>query len=617
MQQGMALLDAGQYRQAVNHFQKLLKRHPRVPDIQHFLGLSLCRSGNRKKGSQYLDKAYRLQPNNPDHLSNYSLVLQESGHFDKAERLLNKAIELKPDNARFWFNLGVCREARHNYDAALEAYERAAQLDPASGRASYNQAVLLTRLGRTGQARQIYEAICANRTALPEAHHNLANLLLQAGNLTAAIDHYRLALAQQPSAEATQFALCNALLLVGAVEQAGELLESAYTNGDKSHLYEYFSGRIHQALGDHEAAEDAYRRSLDILPGYGPAYESLVAVRRVTSDDDELLAQMRDWLENGHLNRQYQISIDYALGKAHDDRGEYEQAARAYDRANQLESQHILFDRQGLADHIDSTIQHYREVPAAADDADASQVAPLFIMGMPRSGTTLVEQILARHEAIEAGGELTFIPELMDRLAAATTSQPLSQQEYSIETIRAELQQRYDQLAVSLGQAGDVPGGAFITDKLPTNFLYLGLIAALLPQARFVYCARDARDVCLSIYFQQFGHRQPYACRFDDIVFYYNKHIEMMRHWLTVLGHRIHTVTYEQLVEAPEETTRHLLAFLELEWSDACLDHRTESRPVMTASHWQVRQPIYTSSRQRWQHYEHWYNNYFSELMAL
>jgi hypothetical protein len=300
-------------------------------------------------------------------------------------------------------------------------------------------------------------------------------------------------------------------------------------------------------------------------------------------------------LKRNDLTDGERLTIHFAMGKVYDDCGDYAHAMEQFNAANRLRAKDLLFDRAGLAAEIDSNIQHFTpEFMGRHAASGSSDPKPLFIVGMYRSGTTLVEQIVSSHPQITAGGELTvWGPSDLD-IDMATGDFDADRSHAAIATYLSVLQK--------IG-----PDAARVTDKLPFNFLRLGAIHSLLPEARIIHCQRDPIDTCLSIYTTLFSSRVPYAARKADLVYCYQQYLRMMDHWRRVLPAGILLeVQYERLIADRESVTRRLISFTGLPWVENCLRPDQNKRAVGTSSAWQVRQPVYTSSIQRWRRYEPW-----------
>ena len=285
--------------------------------------------------------------------------------------------------------------------------------------------------------------------------------------------------------------------------------------------------------------------------------------------------------------------LHYALGKSHADLGRYETAMRHYDEANRVALVVLKpFDREAHALQVDRTIGLYSRL--AASSAPAGQT-PVFIVGVMRSGTTLVEQIVSSHPEVAGGGELGF---WLDR-----TSELLDGPD--LELLRA----RY---GAELARVGG--GSALVTDKMPHNYELLGPIYLAFPCARFIYIKRDPIDTCLSIYTTPFDNSPGFGHDKANIAFFYREHLRLMAHWRSVLpAESLLEISYEELVADREGTARRMIEFLGLEWDDACLHHERNERPIYTSSMWQARQPVYNSSLGRWRRFEPW----LGELLAL
>jgi tetratricopeptide (TPR) repeat protein len=365
-------------------------------------------------------------------------------------------------------------------------------------------------------------------------------------------------------------------------------------------------GKAFLSLGDLDSAEACYRKAIEIDPESSVAWQNLSVAGRFGPDDAATIEALQKLLASPTVTDGSRIPLHFALAKIYDDCQRFDEAFEHYQAANRLKHKTLNFDRKKspLRVLVSNTISTYSAdfFQQRIGYGSASEI-PIFIVGMPRSGTTLVEQILAMHPLIFGAGELIYIANiattLQKRLGA---SLPYPQCTKLIrESMANTLAREYlEQIRSVAGSAGRV------TDKLPGNFMYLGLIALLFPRARVIHCQREALDVCLSIYFQNFlASDHAYAYDLADIAFQYRQYERLMGHWRKVLPLRIYDVQYEQLVADPEAGTRGLLGYCALPWDERCLRPYESKRPVYTASVWQVRQPIYKDSVHRWKRYEH------------
>ena len=356
-----------------------------------------------------------------------------------------------------------------------------------------------------------------------------------------------------------------------------------------------------ELLSNRGMFEEAARHLTEATEDFPPAFQQLTVVKRMTETDRPLVDRMRVLAERPGLDVLPRINVHFGLGKAYDDLGDYAEAMRHYEAANRLRAMSVRLDRAALAAKYDNLIAGFtadaleRARQALARPTCPGNDLPVFIVGMPRSGTTLVEQILSSHPAVAADGELNFWGDRLrgwdaSRIGAGEAGTLVK----AAEDYRAELRQ--------IG-----PEALRVTDKRPRNFELLWLIRLAFPDARVIHCRRSPVDTCLSIFFANFSARQDYACDRGDLVFFYRQYERLMDHWRRALPpDRFTEVEYETLIADREAETRRLIAFCGLDWNDACLSPERNGRVVKTASLWQARQPVYTTSVERWRRYEPW-----------
>jgi len=350
--------------------------------------------------------------------------------------------------------------------------------------------------------------------------------------------------------------------------------------------------------GDFAAAETLFKQALALDADLIDVWVGLSRVRRFTRDDSHWLQQAERVAGLSRQGREL-IALRYAIGKYHDDIGEYEQAFDSYRRANELSKQHTRpYDRDQVDRQVEGLIARYPQV--APLEGAVHTTRAVLIVGMPRSGTSLAEQILASHPSVFGAGELNF----WHSASAALRSAALS----DVERLR-EFGADYERLLAQMSR--DAPR---VIDKMPTNFLELGLVLSALPGTKVIHMQRDPVDTCLSIYFQDFRSTIAYANDLDDLVHFYRAYSRLMQHWRGALpAGALLELPYEGLVDDQEAWTRRMLEFLQLPWDPACLDFHHTQRSVVTASKWQVRQKMNRSSVARWRHYQ----AHIAPLLAL
>jgi hypothetical protein len=325
-------------------------------------------------------------------------------------------------------------------------------------------------------------------------------------------------------------------------------------------------------------------------------YYDLVRCRRVTSEDDALLSRMEAALATPGLEVEPRLRVHLALGKAADDRGDFARAMQEFDAADSLRASAAAFDSAAFDREIDRLIERFPPIAAGrAAQRDDGDPRPVLIIGMPRSGTTLVEQIVSSHPAVAAGGELNFWNErgALWRQAGAAGNDA---------TFLRQAAADYLELLRGVG-----PKAARVTDKMPFNFLWAGLILHALPRATIIHCRRNPLDTALSIHQTLFNPTLAFPTGGDRLVAYFRSYERLTAHWRAVLPpERFVEVRYEDLTREPEPVIRHIVGACGLAWNDACLHPERNPRAVKTPSKWQTRQAIYRDSVERWRRYEPW-----------
>ena len=529
---------------------------------QHFLqGLHLLQGGQAAAAIPALIAAIQSDAEHFDaHLALGSALMQ-AGQFAQASAILTRAVALRPESAAAHRDLGAAFDNQNLHEQAIAAFRRAVELAPRLGDVHLRLSQLYAMYSRMTEAADCLDRAADLRPRTANARLYRSDAQLLRGNIPAAEEFARQAVALDPAGEAAHGTL-------------GGLL--------------YAQGRFDEAAA-------AFETALRINPKSAKCWDGLAHCRTYSGGDDAITGRMHDVLRRGDLQDPDRGTIHFALGKILDDCGEYAGAMAQFDAGNRLRAKGIRFDRAGLTALAENNIRQFTKQFMADQAASGSaDERPVFIVGMYRSGTTLVEQIVSSHPAVAAGGELTvWSPGEIDVDAATGAFDP--------ERRRAAVE-RYLSALEKFG-----PEAARVTDKLPTNFFRLGAIHALFPSARIVHCRRDPIDTCLSIYSTLFSTPVPYAARKEDLVFCYRLYRRLMAHWREVLpAGALLDVEYEQVVADRDAQTRRLIAFLGLDWHDACLQPERNRRAISTASAWQARQPVYTTSLRRWTRYEPW-----------
>jgi tetratricopeptide (TPR) repeat protein len=517
--------------------------------------------------------------------------------------LFEKAIRLDPDNAEAHYGLGVaCLDCKF-LPQAQASFHQATLLRPNYTQAHFNLAITFDLQGLAGPAIQNYRAALAHTPDEPKADDKLAQarsrlgeLLFDEGRNTEAAEICRAVMATSPGTTMARLSEARLFMIKEDWSAASAALRHAIAHDPTCGPAFEQLGAISATTGHFDEALAYFRQAVAVSPRYTSAWLSLVFTKKVTGDDAVLIDQIKALLRNETLTDPERVQLYFALGKAMDDLGDYGEAMQHFDMANRIRSPRARFNRLHLARHIERMITTFTaDFFAERHELAVAGRRPILILGMPRSGTTLVEQIVSNHPEVAAGGELPF---WCDCLAAWEAGE--------IDPLSADGAARItaDYSAVLGGVSSDA---ARVTDKMPFNFLWVGMIHALFPNAAIIHCRRNPVDTCLSIYTNHFKTPAPFVVERRDLVHYYREYLRLMTHWRAVLpADRFLEVDYEALVNNPEAVTRRMIAFCGLGWDDACLSPELNERAVSTSSLWQVRQPINRSGLERWRRYEPW-----------
>ena len=560
-------IEQGQFEQAVVELQAYCRMRPRDPEAHYLLGQALGRLGRLDEAKAAFHRVIALQPDAAVGHGGLGSVLHRQGRFQEAAEALRKACQLLPEDREYRLELVTCLERANLRQDAFQECRALLELDPEYARGYCVLGSLCCYAQQYDAATGHYHQALEHAPDMLEAHIGLGKIHTTLGAHALAREHYETVLRQRPDHVE---AIAGLALLH---ERCGEL-DEAY-------------GRVCQLvdLGCHQTTiANVYTN----LCGHYDACAEAVRYAEAT------LASLA---EDHHRERQV---LHYVLGRRYDKMGEYDKAFRHYQQANRQFPIH--YDAAAHADLVTGIIRTFSPAfmmtaPRAGDRSNR----PVFIVGMPRSGTSLLEQVLASHPEVAAGGELENISDMVageGGIIASKGGYPGGVPELNGAQLDALAQSYHAHLREISTDARHV------TDKMPHNFMALGLIALLFPGARVIHCTRDPLDTCLSIYFQDFTRHHDYALDLENIGTHYRQYQRLMRHWRNVLDIPMLDVAYQDLVRDQEATTRRLLDFCGLEWDPACLAFHRSERVVNTASYSQVRQPMHSGSVERWRHYE-------------
>lgn len=564
-----ALFNTGRYVELENWARSLLKLYPDSGVVWKLLGLSFQMQG--KDALPALQKSADLLPNDAEAHGNLAAALRVRGQLEAAVASGRRALQISPDFAEAYVNLGVALQDLGQLDEAIESYRRALQIKPDFVEALNNLGGALKELGQLDEAAASYRRALEIKPDFAKAHSNLGVVLRELGQLDGEVACYRRALEIDP--------MCSeAMLGLGQLCMAsGEMLE----------------------------AESLFRKALEIKPDDLETRLLLAQVRKVKVGDENFAALVaaENAARRGKSPMPYKkaIFLHFALGKCFDDVGDYDRAFQNFIEGCKLKRATFTYDSEQTTQHFSDIIRVFNRatIERLRGSGDPSRL-PIFVLGMPRSGTTLVEQIIASHPDVHGAGELPDLMEIAQRDVAGNG------------VVFPDNIPALDQSSLSAWAADYIaglqrraPDAKRITDKMPTNYFAIGLIHAMLPNAKIIHVNRNPVDTCLSCFVQLFSKQLEHTYDLSELGQYYVDYARLMEHWRSVLpAGTLLEVQYEDIVADQEGQARRMIDFCGLYWNDACIDFHKSKRSVHTASVTQVRQPIYKSSVERWRPYE-------------
>ena len=561
------------------------------------------------------------------------------GRTDKALVALDKLIKSFPDDALLFNLRGACHEAMNQFDQSIESFNKAVEIHPLYEEALYNLGVVQKKAGKPDDAINSYQRAIGINSQNANAHNNLGNLLTQKGHIKQSIEHLNLALKLNPkfaeahnnlglaNMELNKLSECinNFLLAIennpqyeGAYINLGRVYRELNEFDNELNCYKKCLkikpnaskilvqlGRAYRNRGENKLAIDCFESSLNFNPESYSAYFEL-ANRSEYKLNKEQIAKMESFAENDGLNDNDKINLNYALALIYEKNEDSDKLFSSLHRANRLRKKSLnysLHDDEKRANNVKDFYQGSSNAKEIKLHEKSKSKNPIFIVGMPRSGSSLIEQILSSHHNVYGGGELQIFRKILNPLINTFLNDRESFQEIikdnnCYESIRYEYLESIDRLDFK---------EAFFTDKALLNFQYIGLILRALPDSKIIHIKRDAMAICWSNFKTNFAQRGiAFSNDLNDLVGFYRLYEEQMNFWHSEFPNQIYDLKYESMTKNQIIETKELLNFCNLDWDENCLHFYNNNRSVKTASKDQVRKKIYSGSSDAWKKYKNY-----------
>ncbi len=595
---GVVNAQMGQLDAAIRHYNNALSAKPDYAEVHNNLGNALNRLGKHAEAITHFQAALRAMPAYVAAHNNLGNAFHEAGQHEDAVASYSDALRLKPDYADAHNNLGNVLMDMGKPEDALASLARAIQYKPGLGQAYNNIGSALGALGRYDEAVHNFAKAIQINPGYANAHTGLGNALNDQGLHRQAVDSISRGLQLNPDSAAAHNDLGNALSDLGRHEEAVTSYHTALKIDPALAEVHSNLGNALCEFGSYDEAIASYDEALRLNPEFAEAHNNLSKNKKYT-DDDPQFALMLERLADPDISENERMYLSFALGKVYEDIGDVDQSFEYLLQGNQLRKKELGYDIRSDQEHFAQIKSLFSgenlPVPTDEEAAPRSPKEPIFIVGMPRSGTTLAEQILASHSQVFGAGELQTVGRILTPVLRSMAA--AGKHEIDAEVI-VSLRQSY------LGELGEIGNAEpFITDKMPANFRWIGFLLTAMPKAKIINLQRDPAASCWSMFKLLFSGN-GYTNDLADLAEYYLLYDDLMGFWRQKFPQQIYDLNYEALTEDQEQETRRLLEYCGLPWEEQCLDFHKTVRTVRTPSGKQVRKKMYTGSSDVWRRYE-------------
>ncbi len=641
---------------AERHLRRACERNPDDPENHTNLAIALRARNKLEEAQACLDEALRRAPSSPVVHRNRGNLLSDQGAYGAAAEAYRKSLSLRPDHRETWHNfsfalarggsladaINAVREAKsqgvdpqemlrlvgqwllaqNRASAALAFYAQALQDDEDNRDNLFGMATALMQAERHKDAETFLDKILEQDPDDIGALSQKASIALSRHNAKAAREYVERGLAKAPHAPGLQVDMASVLFQEDDLDGAERCCRNALKLAPKLPGAYGMLAQIARTRGDFETSRKYAEKVIELAPQKGGAISNFYASKKDVSEDDDVASVLARLEAQETTSKRDLTAYYYTLGELFHKLKSPQRAIFFLKAANDfrrigLKSEGHVYNRRQQEAQVAAMQRLFTPAFFAEHRARGTGLAserPIFIVGMPRSGTTLTEQIISSHPLVHGAGELGKIPELIGQ--TTREAQEAGEQVGFPGWVPLVEDGKFAELAQGyLDYLAELNGDALrVTDKMPHNFMNVGLIATMFPNARIVHIMRDPVDNCLSCFQQNFAMPHTYSTNLGDLGHHYRQYRRIMAHWRRVVPNQIYEVQYEELVADQERVSRELIAFCGLDWDDACLQFNKQKRAVKTASVWQVRQPIYTDSVKKWTMYEGLIDELLDEL---
>ena len=531
--------------------------------------LKYYQSGNNEKTYQLASTLTNEFPYDAFAWKILSAYYKKIGKISNSLVAIQKVVSLSPKDAFAHYNLGNTFKDLKRYSEAEESYKKSVSLKPDFVEAIYNLAITFKELEKFLEAEKAYKEAIVLRPNFTSAYNNLGNVLESLGKLNEAEKYYKKAISLKPD------------------------FAEAYNN----------IGALFEKNGQLEDAKIAFESAIKIDPLSTNAHRQLCLLKKFNSYDEQY-SILKKLNVNKDLSEQQLCNINFGLAKIYEDLENYKDAFKCYNEGNSIQKKLFKYEIQQDIELFDKIKLIYPKIKKNIPliKRNENDFIPIFIVGMPRSGTTLLEQIISSHSKVTGLGELPFISQFGSSIINHFSK-------YSPETI-IEFRKNYFEKVKNLSR-----GNLFVTDKMPQNFRYIGLILAIFPEAKILHIKRNPAAVCWANYKQWFRSKElSYSYSISDVIKYFKLYEDIMKFWKKYFKNLIYEISYEDLTNDPINITKNLIAHLNLGWEEKCLYPEKNKRSISTASNIQIRKKIYKGSSEQWKKYRPFLDNIFDNI---